>query len=209
MPVEHNVGSDRVSLLGEAVLVESTSPIPDWKVTRYRRTAIVYEERAYFVAAGGETPDGVHVYLLEPWPDDLHDRPRTALHYDAAFARTRDAHRQRAAQSSRATAALAILGPLVGFLPRRLKLSWHERYGLDPLVATRQSVFLEYLAMLGSGTLSVIGLFTMAFGGALPWLLLACLVLGTDWLARSHSVATDSLDQPGFYEWAWNPVKRL
>lgn len=161
------------------------------------------------MAAGGETPDGVHVYLLELWPDDLRDRPRAVVNYGAAYVQGRDADRHQAAKAGRATATLALLGPLVGFLPRSLKLRWHETYGLHPLVATRQSVFLEYLGMLASGALAVIAVFTRAFGGSLFWFVFASAVLGIDWLARSHAVATDSLDQPGFYEWVWNPVKRL
>jgi len=81
MAGQRNVGSDLVSRDGEAVLVESPSAMADWRVTRYRRTAILFEGRAYFVGAAGEVPQGPHVYRLEPWPDDLHDRPFETIVY--------------------------------------------------------------------------------------------------------------------------------
>ena len=44
------VGRDHVRFRGGAVIVDSAAEMPDWEFRAYRRTALMFRDRRYFVS---------------------------------------------------------------------------------------------------------------------------------------------------------------
>jgi hypothetical protein len=198
-----SVGSDRVSLIGDNLVVESPYEMPDWKATRYRRTAVVFRQRIYFVASSRSLASGVHRYVLEPWPEDLHDRPGRIIDYHAAYALERDEQRRRQARVERESLVLFFLSPLLGFLPSGLKLALNDRYGYHPVTVTGRSLFIQRLLMLMLMALAPLSLFAGIPIAPVAGLLLMVLV---DLVIRQGRQLRGTLRQYGFWEWA---VRRI
>src|SRR5688500_12791418 len=136
------VGADSVHFRETSVVVESAADMPDWEFRDYRRTAILYSGRQYFVAEKRLLPGGGYRYTLQPWGDPG-ELPGRTIVYDASYATARDAAARTGARRDAVSKALFFVSPLLGFLPARTKLALDDRYGFDPQVVTRQSVFLE------------------------------------------------------------------
>ncbi len=179
--------------------------MPDWKATRYRKTAVVFEERTYFVASRTALSGGVWRYVLAPWPDDLHDAPGRTIHYGEPYVLERDQTRREQGRLERKAVGLYFLTWLLGFLPSGVKLRLNERYGIHPLVVTGKSLFLEYLAFINLVVLLVIGGFT----GALPILPLlgAAAVVAIDRTVRTARLEKGGMRQYGFGEWIFRRIR--
>src|SRR5262245_8418276 len=64
--VMERVGSDRVTVKANRLVVESRADMPGWEVRSFRRVAIVYRGERWFVVA--KAHDGWRFrYTLEPW----------------------------------------------------------------------------------------------------------------------------------------------
>jgi hypothetical protein len=198
-----NVGPDRVRFSGDNLVVEAACEMPDWKATRYRRTAIVFRQRTYFVASSASQASGVHRYVLEPWPEDLHDEPGRIIDYHAAYALERDERRRRQARVERESLVLFFLSPLLGFLPSGLKLALNDRYGYDPVTVTGRSLFIQRLLMLMLMALAPLSLFAGIPIAPVAGLLLMVLV---DLVIRQGRQLRGTMRQYGFWEWA---VRRI
>jgi hypothetical protein len=214
------IGTDKVLVKDDgAVVVHASSPMPDWRATRYRKTAVVFEDRTYFVATRTTLPGGWCRYLLQPWPEDLHDSPARTVLYDEAYVLERE-ERRRAQQKHEVRAVgLFAVAWLLGFLPSGLKLRLNERYAIDPGTATRQSLFIQYLVALGLLTVFAIGFVAGALGPAFgapsgaasgavftglfrpTRLLLTVVVLALDATIRTDRLQRGSMRQYGFGEW--------
>src|SRR5262249_38763211 len=143
MPPAEAVGSDSLMFKDDRLLVHASCEMPDWKATRYRKTAVVFREQTYFVASRMSLPGGGWRYVLEPWPEDHHDVPGNTVHYDEAYVLERDAlHREQRHVEAKAM-GLVLLTWLLGFLPSETKLRLNERYAIHPLTVTEKSLFLE------------------------------------------------------------------
>src|SRR5688500_1277582 len=140
------VGSDVVRFRGSALVVESAADMPDWDFRDYRRTAVLFRDRKYCVAEKRLVPGGWYRYVLEPWVDGA-DVPGRTITYDAGYSAARDAAARDGARRDRVSAALFFVSPLLGLLPARAKLALNDRYAFDPSTVTRQSVFLERIAL--------------------------------------------------------------
>lgn len=200
------MGSDRVLPKGDAIVVEAACEMPEWKVTRYRKAAVVFEERVYFVAARTALRRGAWRYVLEPWPEDLHDRPGATIYYDEAYVRARDEARSEQARVGRKAIGLLFVAWLLGFLFSGVKLRLNERYGIDPITATEQSVFIQRPLFLG---LSALLMFS-AIAGILPVLplLATVVVVLVDLVVRSDRLLRGGLRQYGFCEWMFRRLPK-
>lgn len=198
-----NIGKDRVASRGEMLLVDAACEMPDWKATRYRRTAVVFRERTYFVASISTGPGGGHRYVLEPWPEDMHDSPGRTIHYDEAYVRERDEQRRRRARIENESLVLYFVSPLLGFLPSGLKLALNDRYGYHPVTVTGRSVFVERLLMLCLMVFVPLGLLAGIPIVPVAGLLLMVLV---DLPIRQNRLLRGTMRQYGFWEWA---IRRL
>src|SRR6185503_10061668 len=89
------VGTDKVLVKEDGtVVVHASSPMADWRATRYRKTAVVFEDRTYLVASRTALPGGWFRYVLEPWPEDLHDSPARTVVYGEAYVLEREEKRR-------------------------------------------------------------------------------------------------------------------
>ena len=195
------VGSDRVTREDDRVRVDAAAAMPDWRPTRFRRLAVLFRDRTYFVAAAEER-EGRFSYWLAPWPDDLHDQPRALVRYDEAFVSDRDLRLERRRRAGRVAALLTVLSPLIGFLPACLKLRWHDRFGLDPVSATARSVLIERLLLAPGAAMVLIGSLTGVFGAWVVPVFLLELAMVVDMIFRTDGLLAGTVRQPGFWEWA-------
>ena len=201
------MGADRVRLREASVVVDSAADMPDWEFRDYRRTAILFRDRQYFVAEKRLLPGGAYRYVLQPWGDSG-DLPGRTIVYDAEYVTARDAAARTTARRDGVSAALLFVSPLLGFLPARTKLMLDDRYGFDPQVVTRQSVFVERILayslpiLLGLGGLA--GMLDGWF--AYLWAFTAAVVV--DLIMRTSPSENGEPEQPGFWEWAIPGWKR-
>jgi hypothetical protein len=201
------VGRDVVRFRGSAVVVESAADMPDWEFRDYRRTAVLFRERKYFVAEKRLLPDGGYRYVLEPW-GDLVDLPGRIITYHHAYAAARDAAVRDEARRDRVSEALFFVSPLLGLLPARTKLALNDRYAFDPPTVTRQSIFLERIAFYCLSTLIVLGNVARLPAAWLAGLIVLAAAVYVDMIMRTGAADGDEQEQPGFWEWAVPGWKR-
>ncbi len=215
------VGADRVVYKAGAVVIHAAREMADWRVSRYRKTAVVLGGQTYFVASRMPLPDGAWRYALTPWPEDDHDQPGNVVHYDETYVLEREAvaHAQR--RVDRTAVGLFAASLLLGFLFSPTKLRLNERYAIHPAVVTRRSLLLEYLALICVLSLLVIGGaaagLAPAFGvaprdvlaGGLEPLRLAVVaaVLAADAVVRKARLDAGGMRQYGFGEWMFRRLR--
>jgi hypothetical protein len=201
------VGVDRVLSTDDgALVVHAAHEMPDWRITRYRKAAVVYREQVYFIEAKTPLPAGGCRYLLKPWPHDANDPAGLTIHYDQDYVRERDALRLRQAQLEGEAGVLLLLTPLLGFLPSTVKLRLNDRYGIHPLEITTYSVFIEAMVGLCAAVIIVIDLFTGIYGahafvGLMRGVVAVLCVAAVDGSVRYHVVLGGGMRQYGFGEW--------
>ena len=201
------VGRDVVRVRENAVVVDSAADMPEWEFRDYRRTAVVFRERKYFVAEKRLLPGGSYRYVLEPWVEGADVAGRT-ITYDEAYAATRDTDRRTATTRDRVSKALFFVSPLLGLLPARAKLALDERYGFDPQAVTRQSLFVQRIFFYCLLAFIVLGRFARALDGWDGWLMALTAVVFVDLIMRLGPAENGEAEQPGFWEWALPGWKR-
>lgn len=190
-----------------AVVVDSAADMPDWDYRDYRRTAILFGGRQYFVAEKRLLPEGTYRYVLEPWVAGVDVLGRT-ITYDEGYAAARDAAARDEAGRDRVSAALMFVSPLLGRLPARTKLALNDRYAFDPPTVTRQSLFVERIAFYCLSTLIVLGNVARLPSAWLGGLIVLTVAVFVDMVMRMSPAAGDEQEQPGFWEWALPGWKR-
>lgn len=176
--------------------------MPDWRASRFRPTAVLFEGERFKVQSYCRERRGLHLYELTPWPDDGIEPPGAVIEYDEQFVRLRGQIRS----VNRVADALAVLAtpltPLLGFLPSGVQAALHGKIGLHPLAATNASITLEKIAAVLCGALAMIHLFT---GGSLTAELRHTLwltpLLVVDGVMRLDVVMKEETPPPGFLEW--------
>lgn len=191
---------DRVRRDGVGIVIETPADMPEWEFREHRRTQIEVDGARYFVGEKRLLPDGTYRYLLEPWVDDL-GVPGRAIVYDAGYVSARDAAARTAARREGVSRALFFVGPLLGFLPARVKLALDDRYGYDPQAVTQQSLFVQRI-----GFYCLCALFTLGrLAGVLrAWegaFLAFIVVVLLDLVMRLGPAENGEAEQPGFLEW--------
>jgi hypothetical protein len=201
------VGPDTVHFRGALVVVDSHADMADWDFRDYRRTAIVFRDRTYFVAEKRLMPGGAYRYVLEPWHGGADVPGRTVL-YDDAYAAARDAAGREGARRDRVGAALWFVSPLLGLLPARAKLALNDRYAFDPPTVTRQSLFVERISVYCLGAFTLFGGFARLPFPLLLGLIAVIFAILADMIMRMGPAEGGEQEQPGFWEWALPGWKR-
>ena len=201
------VGRDAVRFRGSALVIDSAADMPDWEFRDYRRTAVLFRDRKYFVAEKRLLPGGSYRYVLEPWVDGA-EVPGRTITYNEAYAAARDAAAREGARRDRASAALFFVSPLLGLLPARAKLALNDRYAFDPPTVTRQSVFLERIVFYGLSAFIMMGGFVRLPEALLAGLMLVAAAVFVDMIMRMGPAEGGEQEQPGFWEWALPGWKR-
>ncbi len=208
--VTTQVGSDKLILMEDRVFVETSTEMPDWKATRYRRTAVVIQGVPYEVDKVSKLSGARYRYRLLPWSGGELDIPRKTIHYDIHYVTRRDKLQRELTFRTGAGSRLRFLGVLLGFLPSRWKARLQEQYGLNPESMTRLSIYMEGFLALSAAVLSIIEAFGGALGSAMGggassgngffMLLLISILFAVDAGMRYGSVF-DERGCPGFLEW--------
>jgi hypothetical protein len=206
------VGSDRVTLDGDRLVVESRADMSGWDVRSFRRTAIVYRGARWFVAA--KEYDGWRFrYTLERWDDGRGDIDGGVIHYDAKFAAARDGSGRARVAASGVHVLLLPFYPLIGLLPGGVKRRLADGYGISEERATAQSIVLEASLALMMMAMMTISNVARIYGGAfgvddIPWLrhvpgggIAALALLIPDVVMRYAKILGESRHSWGFWEW--------
>jgi hypothetical protein len=140
-------------------------------------SAVLIDDVHYEVVEERVQEEGV-VYELRPWPADQILRDRVA--YGPVLIAAVREERRRFAERRHARRFYWPLYPLVGALPEPDQLRWCDRWGFDPVAATRASGVVEAAFLLAAASWlssrNALALVSVIW----PFLLCACLrTLGT------------------------------
>jgi hypothetical protein len=192
------IGSDRVTFLGENILIETRRTMLDWEVRELNPVPIYFEEGKYLLVQKqrGHGPFAVR-YFLKPWPKELVSNSIRFLTYDLETVTERD--RQSQMEKVDRTIYLILLPfyPLLGLLWSPLQDRLAD-FGFAPRTMTRLSIFAVLLFILPTMLL------LLMLGGIPIMALLFGLLSVTglvDSLMRIHFSFRDEGWRGGFLEW--------
>jgi len=200
------IGNDRILRRGSQLVVCSKVDMDDWQVQQTRKTAIyINDEMWCLVEKRYAAPKEVR-YLLEPWPDHLHQIPGRSIKYDEEYVIARnEAQRKRRIEAG--------VGPvlyhfrwLIGFLPSRLKSRIEADFGVPARNATLLSIILELLVFFLLGALLQVFVYGSMEHPLLvlnvPIFIALVIPVIFDLLMRYHSYIRDDASPWGLFEWA-------
>jgi hypothetical protein len=205
------VAGDSVRLDDNRIVIVSPEPMPDWKVGRYRRTAIHFRGTRYAVV-GTRPVLGGHEYVLEPWPARPNELASQEIVYDDAYVRERQDQAEAVREQKRQFWMILPAWPFFGFLPRSVKVKLRSRFGFELVGGTLLSVLVELVALVFLTVFTVVrgatGLdwLTMKIGGGgevRDLVLFVALVVDT--AIRSGVFFDDEYPPYGFWEWIVHP----
>jgi hypothetical protein len=200
------IGSDHVIVHDERLVVVSRADMDAWQVRAKRRALITFDGRTWRVAQRTPVPPDAIRYDLVRWDPPAHEIVGFTIEYGEAYVADRDRRASADRRIGRVSRRWQLVAPLTGFLNAGIKERLETRYGLDPVATTRQSVFMEAIAILSGLALTQIGMVSRGFP-SLPFLVLA-VVLTPDAVIRWDRILGEDRSPPGFYEWLWNPRGR-
>ena len=199
------LGNDYIVAQGSDLVVYTPNEMEDWRVREYRKTAVFFYGRKYFIESKFAEQDRV-CYILKYWPDNLTDRPAAVINYDEVYVTQRDATIKRERQIDREAWFVMLLLPIAGFFPKKAKDLLEGTYGLNIHLATTISLWLEYASALFAGVLITVSLFANGFTLhpllTLPVLAAIIILAILDAFVRYSSFyLKDPSIAYGFYEW--------
>lgn len=208
-----SVGTDRVCLSGDRLIIEAAAPM-DWPVREFCRVPIYFEGRKFHVR---RVTDGIapiaRRYELWPWPVDLHDQAPRVVIYDLTYVKERDEAARARRGANRWHLALLPFFPFLGLCWSGFKSRVLMQAGFEPRSITSASIALVFFLFIVEGIF--VGWLHL---GLLMWFLqnanlraadfvLTAVLLADVVLRYSQHLKLD-VDQPwGFCEWLW-PRKR-
>jgi hypothetical protein len=194
-----NVGTDLVTLQDDHLQVVSRVDMADWEVRRHRPSLIRFDGRTWRIARKTPGAGETFEYTLVPWrPDDQH-LIGPEIEYGPAYVAHRDLAIGTGRRRRRFVLLVRMAAPLAGFLPAHTKARLEVAFGLDPMAATFQSVFVEFL--IAFVAVALVGLALLEWRAAVDPLVLIAIVCGTDGGVRWDRILSEQRPPPGFYEW--------
>jgi len=193
-----SIGSDHVILDDERLVVISRAYMDAWQVRSFRINVIRFDNRDWYVTERTAVPPDSTRYTLSPWHSKDHDVIGLTIEYGPDYVAARDRAAMQVAQVRRVSGLLRIAAPFTGFLSARIKNRLEAKYGIDPVLSSKQSVLMQTFASIGlSGASLVVAV------ANLPLLPLIALVgvLVTDASVRWSCILDEERPPPGFYEW--------
>lgn len=202
-------GTDHISRQGEELVVYTPSEYPDWRVSEFRKTVIVFGQENYYVREARRLGKHRFCYTLRPWQHSLHDLPGRIVTYSEDTSRERDTVWRQKRWAGLYEIISSLISPAAGFLPSRLKLRLMHTTGLDPASMTRHSLYIQYLAfpLLAFNIIMVPFLFTEDL--LLASVIQVCLLLlCLDALFRTGRLMEGGVIQYGLFEWLIPSTRR-
>ena len=213
---ESTYGSDKIKLEENNLIIVSPVDMEDWRVTQYRKLEVVFQERSYCLVSKKRRDDRRWYYELEPWPEDMGMFPGRTILYDLDYVQDRDKSRRLGRVFGGVGLFLLPLKPLLGLLWSNTKLKLNDRFGVHPLSATNQSLFLEFFLGFGGMVFMLIMLFASSLGKQvvvpvhmLLYILFGVAIVTLDAIMRWGKALRGVMTQYGFYEWLFAPLFRL
>jgi hypothetical protein len=195
---------DVIVVADDRVVIKTSSAMEDWRATRYRRTAIVFRGRTYYVESV-HSRGGRWEYHLALWSEGLHDAPSRVIYYDESYVLEREARRASESRHEVRAAFLYPIAPLLGFLPSAAKLALNDRYGWHPLTVTNWSLLVEYVGLLWVSFLLIFRQGWPDFIAGVLWVLAGTLLV--DLVARHSTALGGGMRQYGFLEWLFKRAR--
>src|SRR5258706_16147856 len=111
------VGPDQVTITPTQVLIDARHIMADWQVREYARIPIYFRDKKYFLRQkiAGQKPYAMR-YILEPWPEDNREIPRSTLDYNEEVVAAREGAIRGSHFEDVGRAALLLFFPFVGML---------------------------------------------------------------------------------------------
>jgi hypothetical protein len=193
------VGPDRVTVIGEAVFIETQRPMADWQVRELNPVPIYFEDRKYLLVQKrkGRSPFAAE-YLLRAWPEE-HISNAIRFHtYDAETVAGREAA-WRSGQAAEALRLLLLpLYPLLGLLWSRTQ-DRLTRFGFVPRRLTRLSISAVLFCLIPISLLGIL----LSHGSPLVLVTAFIFIAAglTDTVMRTHCYVRDEGWAGGFLEW--------
>lgn len=206
----------------EELRVHTAAEMSGWLVRPYRRTAVFFQGRRYYIADKVVLGNRTIRYLLKPWAE-LHDLPGNIIYYDEDYVRERDEtnriQRRRFAQRVVWLIGLFPLVPIIGFLWAPTKTKIEKKVGVSSKTATISSLVVEYICLLSCSVLLQVTIWAAlagrVFGQSLFFLnpgqqifffnplffVLPIVLIVPDIVMRADKLMRKSSFYPGFYEW--------
>jgi hypothetical protein len=227
------VGPDQVTITGNQLIIDARHIMPDWQVREFAPIPIYFRDTKYFLRqkTAGQKPYAMQ-YLLETWPEDNREIPRSTLDYNEEVVAQRDADVRGGHYEGVVRAVLLMFFPLLGMLWSGTKEKL-ARFGIISRTVTGISIMLTFglvlldgifakmllMGSLRSGHLAVGGI-VRSFAGQdylnfgllevrvlwLDCILFVLLVL--DVLIRYTQHLRDDEFNLGFLEWLWKRPAR-
>ena len=193
------VGPDKVTVLGQEVLIETQRPMPDWQVRELNPVPVYFEDRKYLLVQKRKgRPPYAASYLLRPWPKGEVSSTTRFHTYDAQTVAEREAA-WRSGQAAEAVRLLLLpLYPFLGLLwsgtQNRL-----TRFGFVPRRLTRLSISAVMWCIIPASLMAIL----VSHGSPLvPVTTVIFIVAGlVDTVVRSHAYLRDEGWAGGFLEW--------
>jgi hypothetical protein len=199
------IGPDHVIVSDDRLVVISRAHMDAWRIRAHRHAMIKFEGRSWRLVETSAVPPNATRYTLTPWDLSDHDVVSTTIEYGPDYVAVRDHAAKKVEHTRRSSALMRVVAPFTGFLSARTKERLEDKYDIDPIVSSKQSVLIE--VMLGFSSLAAMQIFMMTGLPYLPFGIVA-LALAPDAAVRWSRVLEEQRPPPGFYEWVLRRAER-
>jgi len=150
------IGSDRVTITDNEVVIEAKYETEDWAVRTNNAPAVYFQEKKYILVEKGHAQPPYKIrYVLRPWPPGKIPNPKLFLTYGKNTVASRDSSRRGEILNSIVWICLLPLYPFLGMLwsgaQQRL-----NRFGYIPRTITGLSIFTSFGMLLVQGVFIVV-----------------------------------------------------
>jgi hypothetical protein len=211
------VGDDMVLRKGEQLIICSKSDMDEWQIQQTRKTAIYVDDEVWCLVEKRRTATKEVRYMLEPWPDHLHQIPGRRITYNEDYVKTRNEAQRKRRIEAGIGPVLYFFRAFIGFLPSGLKSRLESEFGVPARNATFLSIIVELLLFFLLGALLQIFVYGSMRHPALviyvPTFIALVVPVFSDVVMRYHSYLRDDASPWGSFEWlvrwVWDANKLL
>ncbi len=161
------VGPDQVTVTGNQLIIDARHIMPDWQVREFAPIPIYFRNTKYFLRQKtvGAKPYAIR-YLLEVWPEENREIPRSTLDYNEEVVSQREADLRGGHYEDAIRAVLLMFFPLLGMLWSGTKAKL-ARFGIMSRTVTGISIMLTFGLVLLDGVFAKMLLMGSLRGGKL------------------------------------------
>jgi hypothetical protein len=199
------VGDDRVVRRGKQLVVHSNVDMEEWQIQQTRKTAIYIHDEAWCLVEKQYAPANKVRYLLDPWPENLHQIPGRRIWYDEEYVRSRNEAQRKRRIEKGVGPVLYHLRAFIGLLPSRTKSRIEADFGVPARKATFLSIILELMALFMLGAMLLIfvigAMIHPLLVFSIPIFIVLVISISLDLIMRYHSYLRDDASPWGLFEW--------